>query len=349
MARWFTDAVVTLQNPSWMEEAMGSSAWNQLCDGLDQLYEDVEPVMPLTAAVRKHGLPEQILVPFVRQLALEMLLPARRRAVVEILPGLILGLANGRAPPELGFPEATGSSASNSSGAKGGAEEAQRRRAIMAADLFLGVGQETGNTDFAYLGIQLLRANDIPVPFPKQKQLTNVFSAATRIQTDWQMRVSGQLVEVLPKWMDYYKTVYNDNIQAMKRLNEKEGSAMAKASQKADAVKREKMPHGGIHLRNENDRAGSSYRGEENVDGVHDYFSSHRDENMDRLADLEKRIEECVRKRDVDWRLGNEHLYSRFKRKKSPLTENPSKATESTGKAAVDGDGDRDDTDEEIL
>ncbi|RHW72372.1 hypothetical protein DPX39_050045100 [Trypanosoma brucei equiperdum] len=319
MARWFTDAVATLQNPSCMEEVMGLKAWQRLCEGLDKFYEDVEPVMPLTAAVRKHGLPENLLVPFMRQLAMDLLLPARRRGVVEILPGLILGLANGRAPPELGFPEAAGAAASTSTALKGAAEELQRKRATMAADLFLGVGQETGNTDFAYLGIQLLRANDIAVPFPKQKQLTNVFSAATRIQTDWQMRVSGQLMEVLPKWMDYYKTVYSDNMRAIKKLHEKSETIPERGNIKNPAASRgnkqsQQTQKGG----DESDETRCTDVGSDNGDdGMHDYFTSNRRENIARVADLESRIEECVRKRDIEWRDDGDQLYRRFKRKKS--------------------------------
>ncbi|RNF19286.1 uncharacterized protein Tco025E_04221 [Trypanosoma conorhini] len=303
MCRWFTDGALTLQNPACVEEGMGPAAWRQLCEGLDAFYEDVEPVMPLTAAVHKHGLPEELLVPFLRQLAMDLLVPLRKRAVLEILPGLILGLANGRAPVALGFPT-----------------DNQRARATIAADLFLGVGQETGNTDLAYLGIQLLRANDIPVPFPKQKQLTNVFSAATRIQTDWQMRVSGQLVEVLPKWMEYYKKVHVDNLRAMKELS---GAHATTAAAQAEAA-------GEGAARN----ATATARTPSSVccghdDGLHDYFSSHRAENLLRLSELERRVLTSVRRREVAWEDDSNKLYYRFRRRR-PATEEPRAAAADT-------------------
>ncbi|ESL06497.1 hypothetical protein TRSC58_05828 [Trypanosoma rangeli SC58] len=325
MCRWFTDGALTLQNPMCVEEGMGPEAWRQLCEGLDAFYEDVEPVMPLTAVVHKHGLPEELLVPFLRQLAMDLLVPLRKRAVLEVLPGLILGLANGRAPAALKF-----------------LTDNQRARATMAADLFLGVGQETGNTDLAYLGIQLLRANDIAVPFPKQKQLTNVFSAATRIQTDWQMRVSGQLVEVLPKWMEYYKKVHMDNLRAMKGLSEAHsttaaaqtgaaGEGESELTAKRDITTARTPPllrgRGGTHARV---MLGAAAGGDGGVpaaekragdygddDGVHDYFSSHRSENLLRLSELESRVLESVRRREVAWGDDSNKLYHRFGRRRS--------------------------------
>ncbi|EAN83281.1 hypothetical protein C3747_90g165 [Trypanosoma cruzi] len=306
MCRWFTDGALTLQNPASVEEGMGAENWRQLCEGLDAFYEEVEPVMPLTAAVRKHGLPEDLLVPFLRQLSMDLLVPLRKRAVLEILPGLILGLANGRAPTALGFPT-----------------DSQRARAIMVADLFLGVGQETGNTDLAYLGIQLLRANDIPVPFPKQKQLTNVFSAATRIHTDWQMRVSGQLVEVMPKWMEYYKKVHLDNLRAIKGLSEADSTSAVKQEdddgEGIDVLKEKRVIHAigdGVNA------AGKQTDKESNSDGVHGYFSSHRTENLLRLSALESQVLTAVRRRMVAWNDDSNKLYYRFRRRRS-ATEEP--------------------------
>ncbi|EKF39761.1 hypothetical protein MOQ_000007 [Trypanosoma cruzi marinkellei] len=305
MCRWFTDGALTLQNPASVEEGMGTETWRQLCEGLDAFYEEVEPVMPLTAAVRKHGLPEDLLVPFLRQLSMDLLVPLRKRAVLEILPGLVLGLANGRAPTALGLPA-----------------DSQRARATMVADLFLGVGQETGNTDLAYLGIQLLRANDIPVPFPKQKQLTNVFSANTRINTDWQMRVSGQLVEVLPKWMEYYKKVHLDNLRAIKGLSEADSTSAVKQEdydgKGVDGLKAKRAIYAsgdGVNA------AGKPTDKDSNIEGVHGYFSSHRTENLLRLSALESQVLNAVRHRMVAWNDDSNKLYYRFRRRRSAIDE----------------------------
>lgn len=54
--------------------------------------------MPLTRVVRKHALNESIYVPFFRQLAMNLVDVDKRRSTVAMLPGLVLGLANGRAP-----------------------------------------------------------------------------------------------------------------------------------------------------------------------------------------------------------------------------------------------------------
>ncbi|ORC89951.1 uncharacterized protein TM35_000102190 [Trypanosoma theileri] len=312
MCRWFTDGALTLQNPTCVEAAMGPAAWRELCAGLDDFYADVAAVLPLPAAAQRHGLAAELLVPFMRQLAMELLVPARRRAVVAVLPGLVLGLANGRAPPALGLHPTD-----------------QRARAVATADLFLSAGQETGNTDLAYLGIQLLRANDIPVPFPKQKQLTNVFAAATRIQTDWQMRVSGQLVEVLPKWMEYYKKVHNDNVNAMKRLHEKDSAeaTVAVGEKFSDKNETKKLASKNnpektnttttTTTTTSRDTISKSNRNSQDDEGVHDYFTSHRAENLVRLSDLENRILQCVRNRETAWSDENNKLYSRFRRKRS--------------------------------
>ncbi|KAH9584261.1 hypothetical protein LSM04_005874 [Trypanosoma melophagium] len=307
MCRWFTDGALTLQQPSCVEAAMGPAVWRELCEGLDVFYADVAAVLPLPAAVRRHQLAEDVLVPFMRQLAMEMLVPARRRAVLAVLPGLVLALANGRAPPALGLHPTD-----------------QRARAVATADLFLSAGQETGNTDLAYLGIQLLRANDIPVPFLKQKQLTNVFAAATRIQTDWQMRVSGQLVEVLPKWMDYYKKVHHDNVDAMIKLGEKDAAEAKKStvvigeksSDNNESKKSSSMKNYEKNTTTTRDTILKNTKNSHDDEGVHDYFTSHRAENLVRLSDLESRILQCVRNREVAWRDDSNKLYSRFRRKR---------------------------------
>lgn len=202
MARWFTDGAATLKRPHDTAEAMGKRRWAHFCRAMEAHWADMEAVMPLTRVVRRHGLREDLYVPLLRQLAMELADTTKRAEAVTTLPGLILSLANGRAPRSLGLPE----------------RDAERIRLVSA--LFLGVAQETGDTDLAYLALQLLRANDMETPFAAQKQLTNVFAAASRLETDWQMRGASLLVACYPKWLEYFRQVQLDNVTALARLTE---------------------------------------------------------------------------------------------------------------------------------
>ncbi|CBZ25217.1 conserved hypothetical protein [Leishmania mexicana MHOM/GT/2001/U1103] len=200
MARWFTDGPATLKLPHATAEVMGKRRWNAFCRALEAHWSAFEDVMPLTRVVQRHNLREELYIPLFRQLAMELVDPTKRASAVATLPGIILSLANGRAPRSLGLPES------------------DTERVRLVSNLFLGVAQETGNTDLAYLAVQLLRANDLPTPFSAQKQITNVFAAASRIETDWQMRATSLLIESYPKWLEYYKRVQLDNKVALEAL-----------------------------------------------------------------------------------------------------------------------------------
>lgn len=190
VSHWFLDGQSALAKPQWTSEKMGEQRYAVFSAALRKYYEPIEAVMPLTRVVRQNGLPEHIFVPFLRQISLDMHSIERRAATVKVVPGVIITLANGRVvPKEMGLPED------------------DERRVMLVTALFLSVAHETGNTDLAYLAIQLLRAHGLPVPFAFQKQLTNVFSTASRVQTDWKVRSSGVLAECLPKWKEYLKKV----------------------------------------------------------------------------------------------------------------------------------------------
>ncbi|PWV04689.1 hypothetical protein C3747_145g124 [Trypanosoma cruzi] len=145
----------------------------------------------------------------------------------------------------------------------------------------------------------------------------------TRIHTDWQMRVSGQLVEVLPKWMEYYKKVHLDNLRAMKGLSETDSTSAVKQGdddgERIDVLKAKRAIHAigdGVNA------AGKQTDKESNSDGVHGYFSSHRTENLLRLSALESQVLTAVRHRVVAWNDDSNKLYYRFRRRR-PATAEP--------------------------
>lgn len=193
VSRWFLDGPGMLAKPDWMRSTMGEERYTALLQAMRAHYRPMEEVMPLSRVVRSHGLDGKVFIPFLRQLSVELLDPMQRAAAAKIAPGIIISLANGRAPPkEWGLPEG------------------DTERIVVVTALFMAAAHETGNTDLAFLALQLLRAHDITVPFLLQRQLTNCFATSSRVQTDWKMRSSGSLSESLPKWLDYLKKVKTD-------------------------------------------------------------------------------------------------------------------------------------------
>lgn len=260
MARWFSDGSAVLRDPHGATAgAMGERRWKLLGEALVSFYAPIEEVMPLTRVVRKRGLPEHLYIPFFRQLAMSLVPPESRRSVAATLPGVILGLANGRAPRLLALPDD------------------HVERVLTVAELFLGVAQETGNTDLAYLGVQLLRANDLMTPFAFQKQLTNVFSAAARLQTDWLVRSTGQLVDAFPRWVDYERMVRHDNVVHLCELR--------------DAAKASGSPKPCLASKGESECGVGQQQ--------HEYFTSRRLEDVERVSALERNVEQAVLRREA--------------------------------------------------
>ncbi|EPY32949.1 hypothetical protein STCU_02564 [Strigomonas culicis] len=265
VTKWFLNGAATVKNPSYTAEGMGEERWRRFSAALVAHGEGMEEVLPLTRAVRKHQLPEEVFVPFLRQLAMDLVDGDQRREVLQLLPGLTLSLANGRAPALLELPQE------------------QAARAAVVAELFLSCGQETGNAELAYLGVQLLRANDMPTPFSFQKQLTNVFSAAARIRNDWQMRGTGQLIDTYPKWLEYHKRVRLDNMKALKRIEAE--AAAAEQTERRDRrtveLSRAAGHKDGLRL----STAGGPAK------GMHHYFSSRREEEVEHVRALQRNID----------------------------------------------------------
>ncbi|TPP40936.1 hypothetical protein CGC20_36435 [Leishmania donovani] len=305
MARWFTDGPATLKLPHATAEAMGKRRWNAFCRALEAHWATFEDVMPLTRVVQRHNLREELYIPLFRQLAMELVDPTKRASAVATLPGIILSLANGRAPRSLGLPES------------------DTERVRLVSNLFLGVAQETGNTDLAYLSVQLLRANDLPTPFSAQKQITNVFAAASRIETDWQMRATSLLIESYPKWLEYYKRVQLDNKVALEALsrgpvpntsNESAGAEGGDVTAAASRAPRKESyaldKHHG--KRSKGRTADSDMNGEAADSSLEDteersteqyrYFTSRQQDDVTRVTALEENIEAALRSRASELR-----------------------------------------------
>ncbi|KPI89309.1 hypothetical protein ABL78_1538 [Leptomonas seymouri] len=305
MARWFTDGAATLKHPHETAEAMGKRRWAHFCRALEAHWADMEEVMPLTRVVRRHGLREDLYVPLFRQLAMELADPTKRASALVTLPGLILSLANGRAPRSLGLPEH------------------DTDRIQLVSKLFLGVAQETGDTDLAYLALQLLRANNMQTPFAAQKQLTNVFAAASRIETDWQARGASLLVGCYRKWLDYYREVQLDNKAALEKLAAAEvgarragedtrsddaadaserrlasSSARCTAALKTRNSKASAKPAAASHTQAAEATCGAEGEGE--LAGQYRYFTSRRQDDITRITALEENIEAAVRGRAAE-------------------------------------------------
>nr|CAJ2470148.1 unnamed protein product [Leishmania braziliensis] len=299
MARWFTDGPATLKLPHATAEAMGKRRWNAFCRALEAHWASFEDVMPLTRVVQRHHLREELYIPLFRQLAMELVDPTKRASAVATLPGIILSLANGRAPRSLGLPE----------------NDTERVRLV--SNLFLGVAQEAGNTDLAYLAVQLLRANNLTTPFSAQKQITNAFAAASRIETDWQMRATSLLIESYPKWLEYFRRVQLDNMVALEALQR--GPAATTSSESARAggsdvttaapksAKRASLPDKRHGKRSKGRTADSRRDGQladhspedtgERSAEQYRYFTSRQQDDVTRVTALEANIEAALRSR----------------------------------------------------
>ncbi|KAG5481963.1 hypothetical protein LSCM1_05675 [Leishmania martiniquensis] len=317
MARWFTDGPSTLKQPHATAEAMGRRRWNTFCRALEAHWAAFEDVMPLTRVVQRHNLREELYIPLLRQLAMELVDPTKRASAVATLPGVILSLANGRAPRSMGLPE----------------KDTDRVRLV--SNLFLGVAQETGNTDLSYLAVQLLRANDLTTPFSAQKQITNVFAAAYRIETDWQMRATSLLVESYPKWLEYYRRVQLDNKMALDSLERgsaastsEEGArangggvtaAASRASTKmptAAQTHRSKRPKGCTAKSNRMGETAGNSAGDAGGESTEQYryFTSRQQDDVTRVTALEKNIDAALLSRASELR--EVHKSRRRKRSK---------------------------------
>lgn len=242
VSNWFLDGKSALARPRWTEEKMGPERYRIFTKALTQEYEKLEAAMPLSRFFRRHpSLPASLFIPFLRQLSLEMYSTERRAAAVKVVPGIIVTLANGRVVPQsfhlpgvdphTRVPARSPPGVSPSDGSASLREKnVDEQRVQLITEMFMAAAQETGTTDLAYLALQLLRANGLTVPFTLQKQLTNVFSTASRITTDWRVRSSGVLAECLPKWKVYLKQVKGEVCNAW--LKEEKETLLLQESQR---------------------------------------------------------------------------------------------------------------------
>lgn len=198
----FHDPRSLLNNAKYLAEAMGHDRYAAFAPVFTDWIHDVEKTMPLARVVSRYNIPEPSAVAYVTFLrVVGSGLWSRswdtKSLRLQQLPSIALSFCNGRAdswaPTQL----------------------TEVSRLHFVAELFVALGQETGNSAPAFLGIQLLRANNVEVPYRIQKALTNVFAAIQRTKTEWDLRNSGQLRQVVPRWLSkYLKQAHSDALAA---------------------------------------------------------------------------------------------------------------------------------------
>jgi hypothetical protein len=200
----FHDPRSSLSNSSYLRSAMGDDAFEAFSKSYLAWVGEMDQTMPLARVMAKYSIPEvsrRQYATFLRVIGCGLWSRSwdTKQTRLQQLPSIALSLCNGRA--EAWAPTGFGSD--------------EEKRLHFVAELLVALGQETGNSTPAFLGIQLLRANNVEVPYRTQKALTNVFAAIQRTKTDWELRGSGQLREVVPKWLTkYFKKVQEDALAA---------------------------------------------------------------------------------------------------------------------------------------
>jgi hypothetical protein len=193
LARWFADPQSLLRNPKTLRDAMGESCWGTFCDAVKAFCEQNDAASPLRRCCSKFGVNADAVVPFLRQLVLDVVCSTTDRAFVQqTVPSALLGLANGKGPPELKLP-------------------VEANHCLHCVTwLLISVSQEAGNCFVGLLGIQMLKAHNEEVPFAMQKALTNIFAASQRIRIDWDTRSSGKVHSHFRQLTEYIRQVGKD-------------------------------------------------------------------------------------------------------------------------------------------
>lgn len=196
-------------NP-FLRNAMGNDVYEEFSRLYLAWIRGVEETMPLARVVERYDIPIQSrsqYTTFFRVLGSGLWSRSwdTKQTGLQQLPCIALSLSNGRAEAwaPTGFNTTPGA-------------PAEERHLHFVAEMLVALGQETGNSTPAFLGIQLLRANNVEVPYRTQKALTNVFAAIQRTKTEWELRGSGQLREVVPKWLSKYLKKVNEDALAAK-------------------------------------------------------------------------------------------------------------------------------------
>ncbi|CUG88409.1 Hypothetical protein, putative [Bodo saltans] len=200
----FHDPRSSLSNSNHLETAMGGDAFAAFSVSYLSWVSEMEQTMPLNRVLTRYNIPPTSGVQYSTFLRVVGCgLWSRnwdmKQTRLQQLPSIALSLCNGRA--EAWAPTGFGND--------------EEKRLHFVAELLVALGQEIGNSSPAFLGIQLLRANNVEVPYRTQKALTNVFASIQRTKTDWELRGSGQLRDVVPKWLSkYFKKVEGDALAA---------------------------------------------------------------------------------------------------------------------------------------
>lgn len=187
-SRWLQDPRILFLRPRSMEEAMGAEKWAIFSERVQQWWNLTQETTPLRRVCAKYNVNPDLIVPLFRQIGVNLW--SRnwevRQERLQVLPGIVLALSSGKGEKVVRV------------------SDEMECRVRFVAEILMALSQETGHASTAFLGIQLLRANKLDVPYRVQKSLTNVFSSIQRIKTDWDLRGSGQLLSAVPKWTRGY-------------------------------------------------------------------------------------------------------------------------------------------------
>lgn len=188
VSSWFQDPRLLMANPQLLALSMGAERYRDFRLYLEEYIDLTDGMMPLRRAMERQQTPHELLCPYLRTVgcALWSRQWDIRSAASQKIPGIALALCNGKAAGTLALPE----------------DALLRTEAV--ADILVGLGQEIASPGIAFLAVQILRANNLEVPYRLQKALTNVFSAVQRTKTDWDLRSTGLLKHAYPRWTTKY-------------------------------------------------------------------------------------------------------------------------------------------------
>jgi hypothetical protein len=198
LTRWFTDPLLVLADSSRIAGSMGEDRWAKYKEIIADLSEELLPTSPIYRMAKRYDVSPEIAVPLFRQLGAEVafLTEKKQSSALQQIPQFVLSLNGNKAPAALNLPAD------------------QQRRTKCVADLLLATAQEVGQPLLGFIGLQLVQAASIGADYTMQKRLTNVFTSAQRISTDWNLRSTGRLLQAFPSWVHgYFKLLRDDNVK----------------------------------------------------------------------------------------------------------------------------------------
>lgn len=189
VAHWMADPRLILRQPRVLADIMGPERWDKLHGHLVELTENLTEFSPLVRCVKKHKLPRNKWLPFLRQMAVEETTSQDQA----LIPAVALSMCNGRLPDDWRLP----------------ADPELRTR--MVCELLLSLAAETGALSTGTVACRILRLHQMNMTFPLQKLLMCAFAAHARRRLDWEARTSGALTGAVIDWRTkYFKTVEED-------------------------------------------------------------------------------------------------------------------------------------------